>query len=240
MKPTAFRILIAAVLILALSFLSASCGTGSQSDTTSEETQEIVREMPILDEETDEMTMETLIIDDLIETASSVRESKDAAKAATRTEPLERALPAELTETPETTATPETTTKAATTTAKATTAATTAKPTTAAKTTAKPTTAAKTTAKPTTAAKTTAKQTTAAKTTAKATTAAKTTRKTTTAAPVRSVSDCAYVLNTNTMKFHKPNCKSVQRIAPKNYAETDLSRDEIIAMGYSPCGNCHP
>ncbi|MBR4727205.1 MAG: hypothetical protein IK080_04885 [Clostridia bacterium] len=220
MKPTAFRILIAAVLILALSFLSASCGTGSQSDTTSEETQEIVREMPILDEETDEMTMETLIIDDLIETASSVRESKDAAKAATRTEPLERALPAELTETPETTATPETTTKAATTTAKATTAATTAKPTTAAKTTAKPTTAAKTTAKPTT--------------------AAKTTRKTTTAAPVRSVSDCAYVLNTNTMKFHKPNCKSVQRIAPKNYAETDLSRDEIIAMGYSPCGNCHP
>ena len=230
MKPTAFRILIAAVLILALSFLSASCGTGSQSDTTSEETQEIVREMPILDEETDEMTMETLIIDDLIETASSVRESKDAAKAATRTEPLERALPAELTETPETTATPETTTKAATTTAKATTAATTAKPTTAAKTTAKPTTAAKTTAKPTT----------AAKTTAKATTAAKTTRKTTTAAPVRSVSDCAYVLNTNTMKFHKPNCKSVQRIAPKNYAETDLSRDEIIAMGYSPCGNCHP
>ena len=49
-----------------------------------------------------------------------------------------------------------------------------------------------------------------------------------------------YVLNNNTMKFHRPGCSSVQKISEKNYGESSLSRDELIAQGYSPCGNCDP
>ena len=49
-----------------------------------------------------------------------------------------------------------------------------------------------------------------------------------------------YILNNNTMKFHRPGCSSVQKISEKNYGESSLSRDELIAQGYSPCGNCDP
>lgn len=49
-----------------------------------------------------------------------------------------------------------------------------------------------------------------------------------------------YVLNTNTKKFHYPSCGSAGRIAAKNYAESNQSRDSLIAQGYSPCGNCDP
>lgn len=49
-----------------------------------------------------------------------------------------------------------------------------------------------------------------------------------------------YVLNTNTKKFHYPTCGSAGRIAAKNYAESNESRDALIAQGYSPCGNCDP
>ena len=49
-----------------------------------------------------------------------------------------------------------------------------------------------------------------------------------------------YVLNTSTKKFHYPTCGSAGRIATKNYAESNESRDSLIAQGYSPCGNCDP
>ena len=49
-----------------------------------------------------------------------------------------------------------------------------------------------------------------------------------------------YVLNTSTKKFHYPSCGSAGRIAAKNYAESNESRDSLIARGYSPCGNCDP
>lgn len=49
-----------------------------------------------------------------------------------------------------------------------------------------------------------------------------------------------YVLNTNTLKFHNPDCRSVNQMKDKNKQVFTGSRDEIIAMGYSPCGNCHP
>lgn len=48
-----------------------------------------------------------------------------------------------------------------------------------------------------------------------------------------------YVLNTSTMKFHKPSCSSVKKIKPENYATID-SRDKAINSGYEPCGKCHP
>lgn len=50
----------------------------------------------------------------------------------------------------------------------------------------------------------------------------------------------SYVLNTNSKKFHHTSCKSVKKIAAHNRSEYTGTRDELIAMGYSPCGNCHP
>jgi len=49
-----------------------------------------------------------------------------------------------------------------------------------------------------------------------------------------------YILNTNTHKFHYPNCRSVDDMKEKNKQEETASRDEIIAQGYDPCGNCNP
>ncbi|MBA4699185.1 MAG: S-layer homology domain-containing protein [Ruminococcus sp.] len=49
-----------------------------------------------------------------------------------------------------------------------------------------------------------------------------------------------YVLNTNTLKFHYPSCRDVQKIHAENYATSDASRNEIINQGYSPCGHCNP
>ena len=52
--------------------------------------------------------------------------------------------------------------------------------------------------------------------------------------------DVAYVLNTNSMKFHYPTCSSAKTISPENYAESNKTRDQLIADGYDPCGRCHP
>lgn len=49
-----------------------------------------------------------------------------------------------------------------------------------------------------------------------------------------------YVLNTHTKKFHYSWCSSVSRMKDKNKAYSTQSRDQIIAEGYSPCGNCRP
>lgn len=49
-----------------------------------------------------------------------------------------------------------------------------------------------------------------------------------------------YVCNTNTWKFHYPDCPSVAKMKEKNRINSSLSRDELIAQGYQPCGNCHP
>ena len=50
----------------------------------------------------------------------------------------------------------------------------------------------------------------------------------------------SYVLNTNTKKFHKPTCSSVNDMKAKNRKDSNLSRSEIIAMGYDPCKRCNP
>ena len=49
-----------------------------------------------------------------------------------------------------------------------------------------------------------------------------------------------YVLNTNTKKFHYPSCASASLISEKNRGESNKTRDELIAEGYSPCGVCKP
>ena len=52
--------------------------------------------------------------------------------------------------------------------------------------------------------------------------------------------EVTYVLNTNTHKFHYPDCKSVNAMKDKNKEYTSETRDEVINRGYDPCGNCHP
>ena len=49
-----------------------------------------------------------------------------------------------------------------------------------------------------------------------------------------------YVLNKNTNKFHKPNCSSVADIKQKNRLDVDLTREEVIDIGYVPCKRCKP
>lgn len=81
----------------------------------------------------------------------------------------------------------------------------------------------------------------AATTTASAATSAAATSKSTgTVSTAGQQTEASYVLNTNTKKFHYPSCKDVKKIKPENYATSSLSRDDIIAQGYSSCGHCHP
>ena len=49
-----------------------------------------------------------------------------------------------------------------------------------------------------------------------------------------------YVLNTSSMKFHLPDCGSVKLMSDKNRQDVEADRDDLIAQGYSPCGNCDP
>ena len=50
----------------------------------------------------------------------------------------------------------------------------------------------------------------------------------------------SYVLNKNTKKFHYSSCHSVKQMADHNKRFHNGTRTEVIEMGYSPCGNCHP
>ncbi len=52
--------------------------------------------------------------------------------------------------------------------------------------------------------------------------------------------NATYVLNTRSMKFHRPECESVPTIASYNRAYTDKSREELIEEGFTPCGACKP
>ena len=52
--------------------------------------------------------------------------------------------------------------------------------------------------------------------------------------------EISYVLNTNSHKFHYPDCSSVSDMNPKNRKDFSGTRDEVIAMGYQPCKRCKP
>ena len=49
-----------------------------------------------------------------------------------------------------------------------------------------------------------------------------------------------YVLNTNTMKFHYPDCSSVDQMKEKNKQIYTGNREDVINMGYVPCKRCDP
>ena len=58
--------------------------------------------------------------------------------------------------------------------------------------------------------------------------------------PGLSGGDADYVLNTNSLKFHYPDCESVAKMSPKNRKDFSGTREEVIAMGYTPCKRCQP
>lgn len=49
-----------------------------------------------------------------------------------------------------------------------------------------------------------------------------------------------YVLNTNTKKFHYPDCSSVDFIKPENRLDYTGTRSSVIAQGFDSCGKCKP
>ncbi len=49
-----------------------------------------------------------------------------------------------------------------------------------------------------------------------------------------------YVLNTNSKKFHKPDCQYVEKMSPQNRQDYTGDRQAVIDQGYSPCKWCNP
>lgn len=49
-----------------------------------------------------------------------------------------------------------------------------------------------------------------------------------------------YILNTNTHRFHLPDCSSADQISQHNKEEFTGKREELIRQGYEPCRQCNP
>lgn len=50
----------------------------------------------------------------------------------------------------------------------------------------------------------------------------------------------SYMLNTNTKKFHRTSCGDIDKMKESNKKLYSGTREEVINMGYSPCGHCKP
>ena len=49
-----------------------------------------------------------------------------------------------------------------------------------------------------------------------------------------------YIGNSNTMKFHRPNCISIDQMNESNKVYLNGSRDDAVSRGYKPCERCKP
>jgi len=49
-----------------------------------------------------------------------------------------------------------------------------------------------------------------------------------------------YILNTNSKKFHSPDCSGVSSISAKNRKEYEGARQSLLDQGYLPCKTCNP
>ena len=52
--------------------------------------------------------------------------------------------------------------------------------------------------------------------------------------------EITYVLNTNTKKFHEPDCGSVSSMSESSREDYTGDRESLIEQGYDPCGSCKP
>ncbi|MDE5757552.1 MAG: hypothetical protein K2H85_02955 [Allobaculum sp.] len=53
-------------------------------------------------------------------------------------------------------------------------------------------------------------------------------------------SQATYILNTNTHKYHYPDCNSVDKIAEEHYYPTDSQKVIIESSGFVSCKKCNP
>ena len=49
-----------------------------------------------------------------------------------------------------------------------------------------------------------------------------------------------WLLNTSSKKIHYPDCAAAENISEKNKKYSNKSLSELLAEGYTPCGNCRP
>lgn len=52
--------------------------------------------------------------------------------------------------------------------------------------------------------------------------------------------EIVYVCNTNSYRFHYPGCESVEQMKEYNKWENSCTREQLMELGYKPCGNCKP
>ena len=52
--------------------------------------------------------------------------------------------------------------------------------------------------------------------------------------------ETTYILNTSSHKFHYPDCSGVASMSESNKETYTGSREDLIAQGYEPCGQCNP
>lgn len=52
--------------------------------------------------------------------------------------------------------------------------------------------------------------------------------------------EVTYILNTNTKKFHRPDCSSLSHMKEENKGTFTGNKDELIQQGYRTCQNCNP
>ena len=52
--------------------------------------------------------------------------------------------------------------------------------------------------------------------------------------------ETTYILNTSSHKFHYPDCSGVASMSESNKETYTGSREDLIAQGYAPCGQCNP
>ena len=52
--------------------------------------------------------------------------------------------------------------------------------------------------------------------------------------------EVTYMLNSNSKKFHRPSCSSVNDMKEKNKVYFYGTREEAIEKGYTPCKRCNP
>lgn len=50
--------------------------------------------------------------------------------------------------------------------------------------------------------------------------------------------DQTYILNNNSMKYHLPDCSSVDKMSEKNKEEYNGNTEYLESIGYEPCKNC--
>lgn len=49
-----------------------------------------------------------------------------------------------------------------------------------------------------------------------------------------------YTLNTNSKKFHYPDCSAAKKISDKNREDYEGTREDLVSEGYEACGICKP